>query len=157
MAESSGKGDQGIDLNTLSLQQLGSVKEGIENDLQSLGDSFQSLQGAATRFHVSGMAAEKLSQQEEGQPMLVPLTSSLYVAGELAGTDTVLIDIGTGYFVEKTPKEGSEFCKRKVSMLKHNIEQLQQVITEKRQQVSQVSRVLQAKMAAQQGGGSSDK
>ena len=32
--------------------------------------------------------------------MLVPLTQSLYVPGELASTDTVLVDIGTGYFVE---------------------------------------------------------
>ena len=32
--------------------------------------------------------------------MLVPLTQSLYVPGELASTETVLVDIGTGYFVE---------------------------------------------------------
>ena len=32
--------------------------------------------------------------------MLVPLTQSLYVPGELADTDHVLVDIGTGYFVE---------------------------------------------------------
>ena len=32
--------------------------------------------------------------------MLVPLTQSVYVAGELANTDRVLLDIGTGYFME---------------------------------------------------------
>jgi hypothetical protein len=32
--------------------------------------------------------------------MLVPLTQSLYVPGELASTETVLVDVGTGYFVE---------------------------------------------------------
>ena len=32
--------------------------------------------------------------------MLVPLTQSVYVAGELADTDHILLDIGTGYFVE---------------------------------------------------------
>ena len=32
--------------------------------------------------------------------MLVPLTQSLYVPGELADTEHVLVDIGTGYFVE---------------------------------------------------------
>lgn len=35
-----------------------------------------------------------------GQPLLLPLTSSLYVAGTLASTDSVLIDIGTGYYME---------------------------------------------------------
>lgn len=32
--------------------------------------------------------------------MLVPLTQSVYVAAELANTEHVLLDIGTGYFME---------------------------------------------------------
>ena len=36
-----------------------------------------------------------------GTPILVPLTPSLYVPGKLASTDTVLVDIGTGFYVEK--------------------------------------------------------
>ena len=35
-----------------------------------------------------------------GHPLLMPLTSSLYVTGTIAATDRVTIDIGTGYFVE---------------------------------------------------------
>ena len=37
-----------------------------------------------------------------GQPMLVPLTSSLYVNGSISNPKGVLLDIGTGYFVEVT-------------------------------------------------------
>ncbi len=36
-----------------------------------------------------------------GTPILVPLTPSLYVPGNLAATDTVLVDVGTGFYVEK--------------------------------------------------------
>ena len=32
--------------------------------------------------------------------MLVPLTASLYVPGKLDDADKVLVDVGTGYFVE---------------------------------------------------------
>ena len=35
-----------------------------------------------------------------GQPMLVPLTGSLYVNGTVTQPDKVLLDIGTGYFIE---------------------------------------------------------
>jgi hypothetical protein len=31
----------------------------------------------------------------------VPLTNSLYVNGELSAPDTVLVDVGTGFLVEK--------------------------------------------------------
>ena len=35
------------------------------------------------------------------KPLLVPLTSSLYVPGRLADPDNVLVDVGARYYVEK--------------------------------------------------------
>ena len=35
------------------------------------------------------------------RPILIPLTSSLYVPGKLTDVDNVIIDVGTGYFVSK--------------------------------------------------------
>jgi prefoldin alpha subunit len=37
----------------------------------------------------------------KGKSILVPLTSSLYVPGTLKYAGKVLVDIGTGYYVEK--------------------------------------------------------
>lgn len=34
--------------------------------------------------------------------MLVPLTASLYVPGSLDDAEKVLVDVGTGYFIEVT-------------------------------------------------------
>ena len=53
-----------------------------------------------TRFFQSGTALEALAEQAEGTAMMVPLTDSLYAPGKLGSTDKVLLDIGTGYFVE---------------------------------------------------------
>lgn len=36
-----------------------------------------------------------------GNPLLVPLTSSLYVPGRISDPEHVVIDIGTGYYVKK--------------------------------------------------------
>jgi len=36
-----------------------------------------------------------------GKDVLVPLTPSLYVPGKLKNVGSVLVDVGTGYFVEK--------------------------------------------------------
>ena len=33
--------------------------------------------------------------------ILVPLTNSLYVPGKLSDPDHVIVDIGTGYYVQK--------------------------------------------------------
>lgn len=33
--------------------------------------------------------------------ILVPLTNSLYVPGRLSNPDSVIVDVGTGYYVKK--------------------------------------------------------
>lgn len=38
---------------------------------------------------------------------LLPLTTSLYVPGRLADTEKVLVDVGTGYCVEKVRRQRS--------------------------------------------------
>jgi len=145
-----GQKEEGIDLGQLTIDQLKMLKEQLENDLERFAESFSSLQTAANRFHNSGMAAEALSKEEEGKPMMIPLTSSLYVSGTLGSTDKVLVDVGTGYYVEKSPMDGTDFCKRKVLMLKQNMEKLHAVIMEKRRQHGQVAQMFQAKMAQAQ-------
>jgi hypothetical protein len=37
--------------------------------------------------------------------MLVPVTGSMYVRGETAQMQTLLVDVGTGYLIEKSPDE----------------------------------------------------
>jgi prefoldin subunit 5 len=115
------------ELGSLPPAELNSLAEGLQGDLQLLSDSAQKLQGAVARFHQSGVALEALEVEAEGacasspppplgppwsarrrrsrvrdagKPMLVPLTQSLYAPGRLGDTGRVLIDIGTGYFVE---------------------------------------------------------
>ena len=51
---------------------------------------------------------------------MVPLASSLYIPGELGPVKTVLIDVGTGYYIEKTFPAGIDYCQRKLVMLKGN-------------------------------------
>ena len=63
-----------------------------------------------------------------GTPILVPLTPSLYVPGKLASTDTVLVDIGTGFYVEKTPVAAQDFYKRKVEELGRNLTDLEKIV-----------------------------
>jgi hypothetical protein len=42
-----------------------------------------------------------LPHRKSGKTILVPLTNSLYVPGKLSDPDHVIVDIGTGYYVQK--------------------------------------------------------
>ncbi|XP_078063818.1 prefoldin subunit 5 [Mustelus asterias] len=55
----------------------------------------------------------------------------MYVPGKLDNVDVVLIDVGTGYYVEKTVEEARDFFKRKVEFLTKQIEKVQPALQEK--------------------------
>mmetsp|Transcript_38194 Transcript_38194/g.82747 ORF Transcript_38194/g.82747 Transcript_38194/m.82747 type:complete len:88 (+) Transcript_38194:268-531(+) len=76
------------------------------------------------------------------------MTTSLYVPGELVNVETVLIDVGTGYFVRKSIPEAEAFYGRKLDYLRENMDKLQATIVEKQKQQEAIDYVLQAKMAA---------
>jgi len=131
-----------IDIRTAPVEQLSVLQEQLRHDLNMCSDSLRQLQGAVGKYHSSGMACDALNEEEVGKPMLVPVTESLYVPGKVGATDKVLVDIGTGYFVEKTPKGAEEYCKKKVQELQVNMEKILGVVQQKRKQLVMVSEQL---------------
>jgi hypothetical protein len=49
--------------------------------------------------------SSSLTGVEPDKPILVPLTTSLYVPGTLADTNNVIVDVGTGFYVEKVGRD----------------------------------------------------
>merc|ERR1719443_5298 len=94
-----------INLFALSLDQLNQLKTSIEEELQGLNGAIQQLQVSRNKLTTSKEALTRLASTEEGTPMLVPITSSLYVPGETTQLETVLVDVGTGYFIEKSVEQ----------------------------------------------------
>lgn len=90
-----------------------------------------------------------LTQDTGSKSVLVPLTNSLYVKGELSDADTVLVDVGTGFLVEKvghpavpisiaTPltvaqklKAAEQFYESKVDELGNNLKDLETIVQRK--------------------------
>lgn len=58
--------------------------------------------------------------------MLVPLTSSVYVPGNLSNVLSVLIDVGTGYFINKSIPEAKKYFFSKIDYLKEEGNKIQQ-------------------------------
>ena len=74
--------------------------------------------------------------------VMVPLTSALYAPGKLTNTETVLVDIGTGYFAKRTLEEAQDYLQRKCELLQKNLAQIQDVLDAKRQSMQSVNMVL---------------
>lgn len=79
---------------------------------------------------------------------MVPLTSSLYVPGKVVNNNTFLVDVGTGYYLEKDLKSTVDYFNRKVKYLNEQIEQYAKMIQEKATIRESVIGILQQKQQA---------
>ena len=61
----------------------------------------------------------------------MPLTPSLYVPGKLASADSVLVDIGTGFYVEKKPDAAQTFYNHKVDVLGKILTEVEKLLQSK--------------------------
>lgn len=143
---SSGSGSGSVGLEKLSVEQLKAVKEQTDLEVNLLQDSLNNIRTATSRLDLASAALHDLSLRPAGKPMLVPLTASLYVSGTLDDADHVLVDVGTGYFIEKTMVEGKEYCERKINLLKSNFDQLFEVASKKKSIADEAGALLQAKL-----------
>lgn len=130
----SSQGGQQIDLGSLPSETLLNIKRQLDSELSTLNTSFTSLRTAQSRFSSCLLTlSDGISSRESGTPILVPLTTSLYVPGTLADVDKVMVDVGTGFYVEKTIKEAEAFYKGKVAELGGNLKDLEKILEGKGQ------------------------
>ncbi|KAK2972462.1 hypothetical protein RJ640_003888 [Escallonia rubra] len=135
-----------IEIEKLSVEQLKAVKEQTDLEVNLLQDSLTNIRSATSRLEIASNALHDLSLRPQGKKMLVPLTASLYVPGTLDDAEKVLVDVGTGYFIEKTMVEGKDYCERKINLLKSNYDQLLEVATKKKNIADEAGAILQAKL-----------
>lgn len=99
--------------------------------MELLTNSVQQLQNARNKYQESGDAIEKQKNVKENADVLVPLTSSMYVPGHIATTNKFLVDIGTGYFVQKDNVTAADFFKRKVTFLQEQMDKYVKILQDK--------------------------
>eukprot|EP01006_Ploeotia_vitrea_P065556 TRINITY_DN9342_c0_g1_i1.p2 TRINITY_DN9342_c0_g1~~TRINITY_DN9342_c0_g1_i1.p2 ORF type:complete len:106 (-),score=13.08 TRINITY_DN9342_c0_g1_i1:296-613(-) len=94
-----------------------------DRQAESTAAAVQQLRNLRDAFADSKRCVETLQTAKAGDPMLIPLTSSLYVPGRIKQLDTVMVDVGTGYFVEKETDQAVELLNRKIQQCQKFIDE----------------------------------
>lgn len=137
-----------LDISTLSLDQLNNLKQSHENELNQLSARHGDLKQAEGRFRQSSDALSAIKKEDEGKKMLVPLTQSLYVPGVLIDTDKLLVELGTGYYLEKSQKGAAEMIDRKIALVSTNAQSINDAVVIKQRNHEAISMMMQHKMGA---------
>ncbi|OAL33790.1 hypothetical protein AYO20_06966 [Fonsecaea nubica] len=157
-----------VDITTLSVQQISALQARLSQELEHLSTSYQRLRAAQSRFRDCIRSIQDGVQGRSGDtPLLIPLTTSLYVPGTLAAPKspssastsstmkpskppTVMVDVGTGFFVEKTPADATKFYQGKVEELTKNLQDIEKVVSGKTESLRVVEDALRRKMVEEQ-------
>eukprot|EP00927_Polykrikos_kofoidii_P061402 TRINITY_DN56239_c0_g1_i1.p1 TRINITY_DN56239_c0_g1~~TRINITY_DN56239_c0_g1_i1.p1 ORF type:complete len:194 (+),score=52.72 TRINITY_DN56239_c0_g1_i1:86-583(+) len=135
-----------IPLAQASLQQLNMVKQQVEKEIASLSNNLEALREAEERFLATADCLNHLNPENEGKDMMVPLTSSLYVDGKMSNTNTVTVDVGTGYFIEMSVPKAKDFLNRRTKMLSENAGKVDKAVKEKRKNLETITITMQQKI-----------
>ncbi|KAL3836324.1 hypothetical protein ACJMK2_021758 [Sinanodonta woodiana] len=148
---------QSIDIQQLPLQQLNALVQQLEQEIELFGNSLNSLKLAQGKFVESQECLNKVGPENKEKDILVPLTSSMYVPGQLSDVENILIDIGTGYYVEMPVESGKDYFRRKVDYVSKQMEKIQPILQEKYRMKQVAVEILQSKMQLMQQQAASSK
>ncbi|KZW03202.1 prefoldin subunit 5 [Exidia glandulosa HHB12029] len=140
-----------VNISDLELPQLADVRRQLNQELEMLTNSYAQLRAAQSKFKACIESVAEITPNNQDKSILVPLTNSLYVPGTLADTEHVVVDVGTGFYVKKTREEARLYYRAKVDGLQGNLDQLQNTISVKQDNVNVVLQIMQAKLRAQGG------
>ena len=137
-------------LHQFSVEQLKSLKEGMDQDIGALGRAYESLRAARNRFGDSKQYLDTFKTYQQDQELLVPLSSSLYVPGKITDTSKVLVDVGTGYYIQQSVPRAQDFFGKRMAQMKESMDQISEAIQQKQKQQNQLIDVMRQKTQAQQ-------
>ncbi|KAL4893985.1 Prefoldin [Aspergillus ambiguus] len=129
-----------VNINSLSVPQLRALQTRLSSELEHLTTSHTKLRAAQSKFRdcIRSINEGVVGSEKKGtngkDDILVPLTSSLYVRGTLVDREKVLVDVGTGFCVEKTPAKAVQFYEEKVKNLETNLTELEKIVQTKSSQ-----------------------
>ncbi|OXV08261.1 hypothetical protein Egran_03977 [Elaphomyces granulatus] len=145
-----------VDITTLSIPQLRALQSRLSSELEHLTNSHAKLRAAQSKFRdcvrsindgiIEPKKTTKETEEDKSNSILVPLTSSLYVKGRLANRDKVIVDVGTGFYVEKTASKAIDFYNRKAKELETNLQDLEKIVQGKSSNLRVIEDVLRQKV-----------
>lgn len=102
-------------------------------ELTIFQDSLNTLKMAKSKYGASKEALEQFQENWDNKTCLIPLTGSMYVPGKIKDINNVIVDIGTGYYVEEDRDSAKDYFKRKVEFVSEQMEKIEILGYEKSQ------------------------
>lgn len=114
---------QGAEINLMALpiQQLRTLQQQFTQQMEVMTREFGNLKLAHSRFQNSLSSLDDMVEKNDDAEILMPLSSSIYVPAKVKDIESLLVDIGTGYLVEKSREDAAVYLKGKLTFLQGHL------------------------------------
>jgi prefoldin alpha subunit len=137
---------QTMQADQLTIPQLQQQKEILEQDLSYLTDTVARLKAAQQAYDLSAKSLAGYGPDSEDKEILIPLANSVYIPGRAKNVHRVLLNIGTGYYVDLQTAVAKNHCVEKAGMLANNISRFAKTLAEKRSHLETCMQLLAYKL-----------
>ncbi len=100
-------------------------------------------QMAAEGLERASTAIEALDKAEAGQEMMVPIGSGSFIHATLASKERVVLNVGAGVSIEKTPEEAREILKVRRAEVQEGSKKLSEVLAKIDQEMQRIQAIMQ--------------
>ncbi|KAJ2356386.1 subunit of tubulin prefoldin [Coemansia erecta] len=140
---------QSISLEDLPLSQLQNIKGQLEAEISELTTAFSQMKQAQSAFRECKNCIESMTPETQDKTIMIPLSNSLYVPGKLSNIDSVVVDVGTGYYVEKSKADAATYYSGKMEYVQSNAQKIQETVEQKQSSYRGLLDVMQYKITQQ--------
>ncbi|KAK0415850.1 hypothetical protein QR680_012156 [Steinernema hermaphroditum] len=136
----------GVKVDDLSIEQLSQLNKQVDQELEFFNASITELRTVERKFANSEEAIKKLVQSKKPETF-VPLSESMFIQAEIKDPKKYMVDVGTGYYVEMDDVKACEYFKRKQQFLQKQINQVAEILPQKKSTKAVLVNALQQKVA----------
>ncbi|GBM27265.1 hypothetical protein AVEN_208429-1 [Araneus ventricosus] len=119
------------DMKTMSLLQILRQKEDTEAEVESLCNLMYQLNKAHLQFESAVEILIELNSTKKGMPAVIPLTSSMYVQGDICNVNKIILTLGNEYQMEVDKETAINHFIGKIQRVRRKIDVTQKMLAAK--------------------------
>lgn len=146
--EAQGLPVQQLDVSTLPNEALEAIYKQVVVELDTLSKALPLIQGAINERMAAIEAIKKFTEVKPDDEVLVPLSPSSYVKGNVPDTSTVLVALGGGYIAEMSTADAIEFETTRLQGRRTELNKIKNAMTIHNQTRTQIEDEVERRQAA---------
>ncbi len=141
-----------MNLNDDELRQMLALMENYKNRTEALSRQVTVLRSTLDEVNMAHESIKALIGAKEGDEIMVPIGASSFMTVKVASNKNIVVGVGSGISVEKTPEDASKYMEANSAELSEALKKTVDALQEVQQALTTVSEAVQVEyMNRQQG------